>query len=561
MYETTLIPFDELITGQYPHVRLNQLVVAFGQAVVHDLMQVKQTLDFSMLSNPDFGIPEDTDPLCQIIVLETQIVIYYFPCTASTVDNETSGTTTITITADESYTFVNDTEWSIHQGPFSDVYETSAIVERRAIFPLVSVSQPDDDGESLVPINKVTSFLDLSFIYGSTNEVNLKLRVNDGSGKLLTSDEGDVPFNDVGVPNECGEFDPDTDPNSASGDSRVDVSPALTAVHSLYFRSHNDDAEWVSANHPELTTDEEIFQAARTINIARYQRHVYEEYLPAIFGASNVRRIIGRYEGYDSNADPRIDVAVDIALRILHSQVMMPFSFFDEECNQVKIDGTLGFPLHSRPNCIFTVFRQLGTVNVLKSIITQSAQEMNGKVTDMLRNVVFRSGHNQGTPPLNLDIEMLNIFRGRELGVQNFDQLRALRIGRSAYDRNRCKKEDEIDHISCFLSITRNHTLAGLLRDVYEKVDKVDTFIGLILERKDSSRNVGATTSEVVLSQMKRTRDADPFFYLNVGNLGLSIKGYNRSVETLSDTITRLFGFDAGNSAFEIPTGQGYCGF
>ena len=130
----------------------------------------------------------------------------------------------------------------------------------------------------------------------------------------------------------------------------------------------------MAANRPDLTTDEERFQRARAINIARFQQQVYNELLPAVFGQESVARYLGPYAGHDATLDPRIMSTFDIALRVVHGQVALPPYIVREDGTPVVVEGTLGFPSHSRPNCLFTTFREVGGKAIAKSAMAQSAQ-------------------------------------------------------------------------------------------------------------------------------------------------------------------------------------------
>jgi len=332
----------------------------------------------------------------------------------------------------------------------------------------------------------------------------------------------------------------------------------LDFIHSLYFRSHNRDAQWVADHRPDLTTDEQRFQRARAINIARFQRQVYKEYLEATFGKWPVDRYLDDYNGYNPAKDPRIDIAFDIAFRVAHSQVALPPFIFDDECTPVAIEGILGFPQHSRPNCLFTTFRDIGGAAIGKSAMSQAAQKINGKVSDLLRNIVFRSANGQNTAGFNLDIEMLNIDRSRKFGTPNFDDLRKSRRGESVYELPGCSRGPEAgsDPIKCFKYVTKNNTLALALRSVYRHVDLIDAFVGLMLEDNNDNDKFtfGQTATIIILQQFRRSRAADPFFYANQANdVNFSNAEMKRISETVAESIEASYGFEVPCEAFRMP--------
>jgi len=557
-FETVLIPFDALQRGQHPlkqgEFKLNQFAVAFGQALVHDLTKAHTGFSPAALSAPDFQYAP-ADPLCQKVAEVTATTIYYFPCTAASASDGTN--TTVSIDAASQYTLVVGTAWSYHAGPFSLAVPNGKFTHRKSTFPLAASLALDDGGVTHVPINDVTSFLDLSIIYGNSTAVNTLLRANDGSGRLRVAADGDIPFGGPGLANDCGAFDPVNNPSSASGDSRVDENLFLDAVHSLFFRNHNRDADWVAANHPELTTDEQRFQRARAINIARFQQQVYNELLPAIFGLDAVGRYLGPYGGFDASIDPRIASTFDVAFRVAHGQVALPPFILDDSGAPVPIEGTLGFPSHSRPNCLFTTFRQIGGAAVARSAMLQSAQEVTGEVSDLMRNIVFRSANNQNTAGFNLDIEQLNIIRGREFATPNFNALRTFWRGQSVYDLPGCARaaEADADPIHCFKEVTNSPETARKLQETYRHVDRIDAFIGLMLE--DNADNghfrFPQTASAIVLGQMQRTRAADPWFYQNTANsLHFTPAELARINETVGQSLAASYGITGIADAFEV---------
>jgi hypothetical protein len=570
-FETVLIPPARLVRGQHPQggahgYPLNQLAVAFAQALTHDLTKVRIGFSPAAITDPDFQLAA-TDPLCQKIAETSPTTIYYFPCTAASTVNA-DATVTVSLADATRYTFVDGATWTYFNGPFAVTVPQNKFTHRRSSFPLAATLVPDDAGATSVPVNDVSSFLDLSIIYANNTALNTFLRASDGSGRMRTAADGEIPFG-PGAPNDCGAFDEDTNAVSASGDARVDENLYLDAVHSLFFRNHNRDALWVAAHRPELTTDEQRFQRARAINIARFQQQVYRELLPALFGQRTLARHLGPYRGYDPGADPRISSTFDIALRVGHGQVLLPPLVFSGGA-PVRIEGTLGFPSHSRPNCLFTTFREVGAVAVMRGAMGQSAQAVTGQVSDLMRNIVFRTANAQNTAGFNLDIEQLNIIRGREFGTPNFDALREHWRGASVYELPGCRRAPEADSdpLRCFEYVTDDRNVAKRLRAVYGHVDRIDAFIGLMLEQGrsghddhlhdddgDSRSRFPETAAIVILEQLRRTRAADRWFYLNADNpaLAFSAAERRRINETVAESLAASYGMNGIRDAFAVP--------
>ena len=279
-----------------------------------------------------------------------------------------------------------------------------------------------------------------------------------------------------------------------------------------------------------------------------------------------MRRVVGSYRGYDAAQDPRITSTFDIAFRVAHSQVLLPPFVFDQACRPVDIEGTLGFPQHSRPNCLFTTFRTVGGAAIGKSAMTQSAQAITGKISDLMRNLVFRTANGQNTAGFNLDIEQLNIIRGREFRTPNFDALRNHWFGFSVYELPGCSRapEPESDPLLCFRYVTTDVSNARALRDLYRHVDRIDAFVGLMLEGDPRLFRFPPTATKVILDQFRRTRAADRWFYLNSTNphLNFTSAESRRVRETVAESIRASYGITGVADAFRVQDGnRSFCRF
>ena len=127
----------------------------------------------------------------------------------------------------------------------------------------------------LQQINAVTSYLDLSNVYGSTPEVAAALRTFSG-GQLKTSPGNMLPYNNLNyftqaqlnalnMANSSQEL-PSAD-LFAAGDVRANENVELTALQTLFVRNHNLIASELQQDNPHdfgysTWTDEELYQEA-----------------------------------------------------------------------------------------------------------------------------------------------------------------------------------------------------------------------------------------------------------------------------------------------------------
>ncbi|CAN8071947.1 unnamed protein product [Agarophyton chilense] len=165
---------------------------------------------------------------------------------------------------------------------------------------LVSNIVVEQDGSAVVrPITSATSALDLSTVYGPDVDRAANLRVT-GDCRLKTLDNF-LPLNDANMDN--------SPPNTGSrfffaGDTRSNETPMLTVMHTIWVREHNRICEVLESDSDFGITDpDELYEMARAVNIAEYQKIVYNEWLPAILGST-----LSTYSGYDLSVDPTISV-------------------------------------------------------------------------------------------------------------------------------------------------------------------------------------------------------------------------------------------------------------
>lgn len=128
-------------------------------------------------------------------------------------------------------------------------------------------------------INQASSYLDLSPLYGSSEETAKALR-SDEDGLLKTQRKN--------LPMASPKYESCRSANKAfpcffSGDSRVNENPGLTLMHVLFLREHNRVATELKRLNSHWD-NEKLYQEARRIVIAELQHITYNEFLPVILG-------------------------------------------------------------------------------------------------------------------------------------------------------------------------------------------------------------------------------------------------------------------------------------
>lgn len=367
---------------------------------------------------------------------------------------------------------------------------TQVIPMRRAMYDPATGLEPDNPRAQ---INEITAWIDGSNIYGSSESRARWLRTGI-QGKLKISSGGLLPFNTT-----TGQFSDPIDLEApfmdsggrpqkhfVAGDIRANEQPTLTALHTLFVREHNRLCDTLATSNPDWT-DEQLFQHARRMVIGFIQVIAFEEWLPAL-GVQ-----LDHYSGYDVSVKPNImSVFAAAAFRFGHSLI-------DSEITRLSANGgpfVLGnVPLRDAFFNPSILLNEGGLRPLLRGMAVKRQQALDTKVVHDLRNFLF------GPPGASgLDLVALNINRGRDCGLADYNTIRA--------DMGLAK-------VSTFNEITADPVLHNNLLDLYETVDDIDPWVGMLAEEHLSGAAVGETIATILKRQFESLRDGDRFYYEN----------------------------------------------
>ena len=140
-------------------------------------------------------------------------------------------------------------------------------------------------GLPLQQMNRVTSLIDGSGVYGSEGERTAFLRLFSG-GELRSTQGPDgelLPYNDATIPLENANENPFIGPEDLfiAGDIRCNEQSGLLAMHTLFLREHNRLALQISSADPTLD-DESIFRKARRKLVAQLQVITHSRQLKSV---------------------------------------------------------------------------------------------------------------------------------------------------------------------------------------------------------------------------------------------------------------------------------------
>jgi peroxidase len=399
--------------------------------------------------------------------------------------------------------------------PIGGTNDTPLFFDRSQIDPLTGTSRSNPAQQ----INSISSYFDLSQIYGSDVPTDDALRTFTG-GQMKTSPGGLPPLDNtnyftpaelaaINVP-EGGMGNDGPLPETSLfvvGDTRGNENLELMALQALFLDNHNLIAAELQQENPAWT-DEQLFQAARRLNIAEYQNIIYSEWIPAVLGA----RALPPYAGYKAGTNVAIATEFStVAFRFGHSllsggverqgndgqpvadNVSLAVDFFDP----LLLNGQ-GQPQTTDP---YTGLASTSITAVLKGNADGVAQKMDLEAINEVRDLLF----NEVIPGVGggQDLMALDTQRGRDHGIPDYNTLR-VELGLPA--------------ITSFSQITKNVHVQNELAAAYPGgVDTIDAFEGGLAEDHVPGSDVGPLFQKIMASQFERLRDGDRFFYLNEG--------------------------------------------
>ncbi|KAG4075838.1 hypothetical protein HA402_003664 [Bradysia odoriphaga] len=344
----------------------------------------------------------------------------------------------------------------------------------------------------------VTAYLDLSLVYGNSEQQNQPIRAFQGGRMVVVERDGyEWPPQARNATASCDVQSSD-EICYMTGDVRTNQNPGLAILQIILLREHNRIADVLQHLNPHWD-DELTFQEARRINTAQYQHISYYEWLPIFLGAENMlkNRLIYKTKpgSYVNDYDPTIDPSVlnahaTAAFRYFHSQIEGRLDLISEirsSTGALRLSDWFNRPAIIEANDNYD--------SLTRGHATQPQELTDNNYDAEIKHFLFR-----GNRPFGGDLRAIDIQRNRDHGLASYNDFREFCGLRRAHDWN-----DFLDLIS------PEHV--SKLQTLYNTIEDVDLTVGGSLESHVEGALAGPTFLCILTEQFFRTRVGDRFFY------------------------------------------------
>ncbi|KAJ8935261.1 hypothetical protein NQ318_007071 [Aromia moschata] len=339
-------------------------------------------------------------------------------------------------------------------------------------------------------VNQVTHYLDGSQIYGSTMNRTRSLRAFSGGKLRISTSKGKSYLPISEHPTQDCQVSSPASACFRSGDSRVNFQPALTAMHTLWYREHNRIADELAALNDQWD-DDRLFHEARRIVIAEMQHITYSDWLVKVLSGMYVRKLELSSE-YEESGNPAVSNSfATAAMRALKSLYVGRIELVKED--RAK---NASFELEKYFNNPELMRQPDSLDGIVRGLASQRSQRIDVHYPEALINQLYTTGDN------GFDVLSLDIQRGRDHGLPGYVHYRSL-----------CGMPEVRDYDDLVDVMPQRNIDA--LEKVYTSPLDIDLIVGGLMETPEGDSLFGPTFSCIVADQFRRTKKGDRYFYTN----------------------------------------------
>ncbi|XP_011505664.1 PREDICTED: peroxidasin-like protein [Ceratosolen solmsi marchali] len=347
-------------------------------------------------------------------------------------------------------------------------------------------------------INQATSYIDLSPLYGSSEETAQLLR--SAKGGLLNTQRRNLPMASRD-PRTC-RLESRAFPCFLSGDSRINENPGLALMHLLFLREHNRIAENLQLLNPHWS-DERLYQESRKINIAEMQHITYGEFLPVVLGEAALNDYDlrlgqrGYFQGYDFRVDATIsNAAASAGLFFVAALTPKTLDLIDTQSEHKSGERSLLSAFYA-PQELY----EAGAIDRLIAGATagHSRNPLPPSLNEVLVERYFHDGKTRETP---VDYAAQIIQQGRDHGLPAYIHWRSV-----------CNLQEVQSFKDLEGTVARD--VISRLQGIYRKVEEIDLVTGALSETPLSGSVLGPTFICLLGRTFHNARFGDRYWYEN----------------------------------------------
>ncbi|EDW25178.1 GL22991 [Drosophila persimilis] len=300
-----------------------------------------------------------------------------------------------------------------------------------------------------------TAYLDLSSVYGNSLHQSRRVRLFKG-GRLRTSyinGQHWLPVSqnfegECGSRNEC----------YSMPDRRNRFSPTIALLQTLLVREHNRLVENLALLNPHYS-DERLYQEARKISIAQFQKITFNDWLPLYLG-----QVFWHFRLVAPNRSS--------------NQTLRLSDYFERSETIRLLDSSDNFDA------------------LLRGLATQLHKRSDGNIDPEIKHFFNRKDFEE----YGSDLKSLDIQRARDFGLASYNDVREF-----------CGLRRAVDWPDFTAEIPREKI--ALLKKLYATPDDVELSVGGSLEFHVPEALFGPTLLCIIGKQFLNTRRGDRFFF------------------------------------------------